>query len=368
MSRWSHRTWARATAASQAAPRTAATTASSSTPRAPPAPATGLRPARRSSRTSAAGELHRQPGGRVHLHRRARRDGLRLRAPVRRDHARARRRRTGGAPGEPGLPAPRRLPGRHPDHERGRLLRRRRAFRCSTRGEQRHGVAARAARELPLQRVRPHVPDRHFGRPRPHRPAPESQRAEPGREPDRELRRLHVGRHRGLSPERQADRGRPQVAQERSEPGVRRRDTSLRRHTAAPRRAGPCRPTPPAASGLRSRLRPPRPRRPRPATNAPCVRRAWSAKAAASPGGRETRSDGPPSSANPAMSVPASPADRAASISSAASPAARPGPACCRLSKHPRGTGALCTSSCTTTADCATGTIGDRNDPERPPL
>ena len=77
-------------------------------------------------------ELHRQPRGRVHLHGGAGREWLRLRAPVRADHARARRRRPGAACREPGLPAPRRLPGDRHDHQRGRLLGARRAFRCST--------------------------------------------------------------------------------------------------------------------------------------------------------------------------------------------------------------------------------------------
>ena len=120
----SRRTWARATARSPAATRRAARAASSSTRRAAPARRPAWRRARRTSRTSpASAELHRQPRGRVHLHRGARRERLRLRAPVRGHPARARRRRRAAARGEPGLPAPRRVPRDHHDHERGRLLR-----------------------------------------------------------------------------------------------------------------------------------------------------------------------------------------------------------------------------------------------------
>ena len=50
-------------------------------------------------------QLHGQPGGRVHLHRGARRERVRLRAPVRGDHARARRRRRRPARGERRLSA-----------------------------------------------------------------------------------------------------------------------------------------------------------------------------------------------------------------------------------------------------------------------
>ena len=102
-------------------------------------------------------ELHRRPRGRVHLHRGARRERLRLRAPVRLDHARARRRRP-----------------RPPPAENQGFLRddaylaiilitneddcsaRRRPCRCSTPASNTQPrLAARPARELPLQRVRP---------------------------------------------------------------------------------------------------------------------------------------------------------------------------------------------------------------------
>ena len=90
---------------------------------------------------------------------------LRLRASVRRDHARARRRRARRAGGEPGLPAPRRLPGDRHDHERGRLLRDARRAALRHRLEHQHLVAARSADQLPLQRVRPPV-RRRRGQPR----------------------------------------------------------------------------------------------------------------------------------------------------------------------------------------------------------
>ena len=99
-------------------------------------------------------ELHRQHRGRVHLHRGARRDGLRLRAPVRLDPARARRRRPGRPRREPGLPPPRGVPGDRPHHQRGRLLGLAGRAAVRHRLQHQHHVAARPARELPLQRVR----------------------------------------------------------------------------------------------------------------------------------------------------------------------------------------------------------------------
>ena len=105
----------------------------------------GLKPgATYISRHRRPGELHRQSRETVHLHRGPLGGRLRLRAPVRRHPARARRRRARGARGEPGLPPPRRLPGHHHDHQRGRLLgdARRSAVRHGL--EHQHRVAARA--------------------------------------------------------------------------------------------------------------------------------------------------------------------------------------------------------------------------------
>ena len=174
---------------------TAARTASSSTRRAAPARRAASRLARRTSRTSAASGTTRATSGRVHLHRGDRRERLRLRASVRGAHARARRRRARlRAGGESGLPAPRCLPGDRHDHQRGRLLRGGRRAALRHRLEHQHRVAARPARQLPLQRVRPPVQRRH-GQPRP----PEPQRPERRRERLGQLQ-LHVQRLGRLSP------------------------------------------------------------------------------------------------------------------------------------------------------------------------
>ena len=102
------------------------------------------------------GELHRRHLGCLHVHRAARRKRLRLRAPVRIGAARAGRRRRPWPSSERRLPAPGRLSGRRPPHERGRL------FGATRLGSLRLVVAARvrsarAAAVLSLQRVWPPV-------------------------------------------------------------------------------------------------------------------------------------------------------------------------------------------------------------------
>ena len=99
-------------------------------------------------------QLLRHPRGRVHLHRRARRIRLRLRAPVRGDHARAGHRRAPRARREPGVPASRRPAGDRDDHERGRLFGGGGRTDIRHRLEHEHRSAAGTADQLPLQRVR----------------------------------------------------------------------------------------------------------------------------------------------------------------------------------------------------------------------
>ena len=198
----SRRTWARATARSSGCDATRRQERHLPVhARAAPARRPACRRARRTSRTSAASANYTgNLAGRVHLHRGARRERLRLRAPVRLDPARARRRRPRRPPAEnQGFLRPDAYLVDRPDHQRGRLLRVARRAAVRHRLEHEHRVAARPARELPLQRVRPPLRRRRGN-------SSARTATRPNNDVDRDghLPRLHVERHGRLPARRRS--------------------------------------------------------------------------------------------------------------------------------------------------------------------
>ena len=138
--------------------------------------------------TSTAPELHRPTGGRVHLHRGDRRERLRLRAPVRVDPARARRRRQRPPRENQGFLRPDAYLAIIMITNEDDCSRRRR--RAAVRHLAQHPrQPARPALELPLQRVRPPL----------RRRAPQPQRAGQHGDRDDELHQLHLERRQGYS-------------------------------------------------------------------------------------------------------------------------------------------------------------------------
>ena len=219
----SRRTWARATARSPAATRRAASRASSSTR--PRGTCTASRPRR--GRDVHLG--HRRPAGTTPATSRtcspASRRSVRAAAASSTSSppSCARSAPTGARPPaeNQGFLRPDAYLVDHPDHQRGRLLRAARRAAVRHRLEHQHRVAARPARELPLQRVRPPVTTAD-------RP-PEPQRAQQRRRRDGHVHQLPLERRGRLPARRRRHRQPDQGAQGRSEPGHRRGDHRVRR-------------------------------------------------------------------------------------------------------------------------------------------